>query len=47
MVKMGCTNWEAGLTSSDISVSLSIVMPRPSIVMPPTELPCCRPLNRS
>ena len=27
-VEMGCTNWEAGLTSSDISVSLSIVMPR-------------------
>ena len=28
MVEMGCTNWEAGLTSSDISVSPSIVMPR-------------------
>ena len=27
-VEMGCTNWEAGLTSSDISVSPSIVMPR-------------------
>ena len=26
-VKMGCTIWEAGLTSSDISVSPSIVMP--------------------
>ena len=33
MVEMGCTNWEAGLTSSDISVSPSIVMPRRSIVM--------------
>ena len=28
MVEMGCTNWEAGLTSSDISISPSIVMPR-------------------
>ena len=28
MVEVGCTNWEAGLTSSDISVSPSIVMPR-------------------
>ena len=37
MVEMGCTNWEAGLTSSDISVSLSIVMPRPSIAMPRHE----------
>ena len=37
MVEMGCTNWEAGLTSSDISVSLSIVMPRRSIVMPRHE----------
>ena len=37
MVEMGCTNWEAGLTSSDISVSLSIVMPRPSIVTPRHE----------
>ena len=27
-VEMGCTNWEAGLTSSDISASPSIVMPR-------------------
>ena len=26
-VEIGCTNWEAGLTSSDISVSSSIVMP--------------------
>ena len=26
-VGMGCTNWDAGLTSSDISVSLSITMP--------------------
>ena len=39
MVEMGCTNWEAGLTSSDISVSPSIVMPRRSIVMPRHELP--------
>ena len=38
MVEMGCTNWEAGLTSSDISVSPSIVMPRRSIVMPRHEL---------
>ena len=37
MVEMGCTNWEAGLTSSDISVSLSIVMPRRSIVLPRHE----------
>ena len=28
MVEMECTNWEAGLTSNDISVSPSIVMPR-------------------
>ena len=33
-VEMGYTNWEARLTSSDISVSPSIVMPRRSIVMP-------------
>ena len=39
MVEMGCTNWEARLTSSDISVSPSIVMPRRSIVMPRHELP--------
>ena len=39
MVEMGCTNWEAGLTSSDISVSPPIVMPRRSIVMPRHELP--------
>ena len=38
MVEMGCTNWEAGLTSRDISVSPSIVMPRRSIVMPRHEL---------
>ena len=38
MVEMGCTNWEARLTSSDISVSPSIVMPRRSIVMPRHEL---------
>ena len=28
MVEMGCTNWEAGLTSRDNSLSPSIVMPR-------------------
>ena len=39
MVEMGCTNWEAGLTSSDISVSPSIVMPRRSIMIPRQELP--------
>ena len=38
MVEMGCTNWEAGLTSSDISVSPSIVIPHRSIVMPRHEL---------
>ena len=27
-VEMGCTNWDAELTSRDISVSPSIVMPR-------------------
>ena len=37
-VEMGCTNWEAGLTSSDVSVSPTIVMPRRSIVMPRHEL---------
>mgnify|MGYP001287633233 CR=1 FL=1 len=33
-VEMGFTHWEAGLTSSDISISPFIVMPRRSIVMP-------------
>ena len=27
MVEMGCTNWEAGLTSSNISANPSTVMP--------------------
>ena len=34
-VEMGCTNWEAGLTSSDISVSPSIVMPRHHLLCVP------------
>ena len=38
MVEMGCTNWEAGLTSSDISVSPTIVMLRRFIVLPRHEL---------
>ena len=37
MVEMGCTKWEAGLISSDISVSPSIVMPRRSTVVPPND----------
>ena len=34
-VEMGCTNWEAGLTSSDISVSPSTVTPRHHLLYVP------------
>ena len=37
-VEMGCTNWEARLTSSDISVSPSIVMPRRYLLCVPQAI---------